>query len=177
MTVFENIYEIAADNYGLITTAEANSAGAANKDILRFLKDGRLARIGRGVYRVKHYIPTTNDAYAECVALVGPEAYLFGESVIAMHELAPTNPRVLYVATPKRIRKDIPEGIRVIKRPIQGDTTAYEGIPSQTIPAAIRSCKGTMMTKRLIEATKHAREKGLIRADEEAELLEELTRG
>ena len=55
-----------------------------------------------------------------------------------------------------------------------GDTTEYEGIPSQTIPAAILSCKGTMMAIRLVDAAKRARELGLIRSEDEAALLEDL---
>lgn len=174
MTVYDNIYEIAADNYGIVTTAEANKAGAANKDILRFVKDGRLIKIGRGVYRTKYHVPTANDPYAECVALVGPEAYLYGESVIAMHELIPTNPKRINIATAKRVRKKLPAGIRVIKRPDIADTASYEGIPSQTVSAAIRSCMNTIMSERLIMATRRAREKGLIGTEEESELLEEL---
>ena len=45
-------------------------------------------------------------------------------------------------------------------------------MPSQTIPAAIKSCKGTMMSERLIEAARNARAKGLITPDEEAELMD-----
>ena len=174
MTIYDDIYEIAADNYGLVTSAEAKGAGASDKELSRIAKDGRLARIGYGVYRIKHWVPTGLDPYAEAVALVGQGAYLYGESVIAMHALAPTNPARTHVATPKRVRRSLPASVKVVRRPDCGDTTEYEGIPSQTIPAAIRSCQGTMMTERLIDAAHRARELGLIRAEEEAALMEDL---
>ena len=91
-----------------------------------------------------------------------------------MHALAPTNPGRIHVATPNRVRRSLPSSIEVVRRPDCGDTTEYEGIPSQTIPAAIRSCRGTMMMERLTDATRRARELGLIRAEEEAALLEDL---
>ena len=177
MAIYDDIYEIAADNYGIVTSEQAKGVGASDKELSRIAKDGRLTRIGYGVYRIKHWVPTGYDAYADSVALVGPGAYLYGESVIAMHGLAPTNPARVYVATPNRVRRSLPASIKVVKRPDCGDTTEYEGIPSQTIPAAILSCKGTMMRSRLRDAARRARELGLIRAEEETLLLEELDDG
>lgn len=177
MTVYDDIYEIAADNYGIVTSSQAKGAGASDKELSRIAKDGRLTRIGYGVYRIKHWVPTEYDAYAECVALVGPGAYLYGESVIAMHALAPTNPARVHVATPNRVRRSLPASIRVVRRRDCGDTTEYEGIPSQAIPAAIRSCEGTMMRERLVDAARRARELGLIGAGEAGELLKELSDG
>lgn len=174
MTIYDDIYEIAADNYGIVTSVQAKVVGASDKELSRIAKDGRLIRIGYGVYRIKHWVSTENDVFAESVVLVGPRAYLYGESVIAMHALAPTNPAWVHVATPDRVRRSLPDSIRVIKRPNCGDTTEYEGIPSQTIPAAIRACRGTMMASRLADATRRARELGLIRAEEEEDLLEDL---
>lgn len=175
MTYYEDIYEIAADNYGLITTAQANEIGATNKDLLRYVKSGRLGRLGRGVYRLTHYMPVPNDPYAESVALVGDGAYLYGESVIAMHGLAPTNPARIFVATPKRVRKGLPDGLIVKQRADAGDVTSYEGIPSQSIPAAIIACKPTMLPERLEQAAHRAADLGLITGEEEDDLMKELS--
>lgn len=177
MTLYDDIYEVAADNYGLVTSAQAKGVGASDKELSRIAKDGRLTRIGYGVYRIKHWVPTERDVFAESVALVGSDAYLYGESVIAMHALAPTNPARVHVATPNRVRKSLPASIKVTRRHNCGDTTVYEGIPSQTIPAAIRSCRATMMKSRLVDATRRARELGLVNAGEASELLEELDGG
>ncbi len=174
MTLYDKIYEIAADNHGLVTTAEANEAGAANKDLVRYVEDGRLTRIGRGVYRIKHHVPEPNDPYAEAVALVGPHAYLYGESVIAMHGLAPTNPTRILVGSDKRIRKHLPVGIKVVNVGHPEPCVSYDGIPSQSIPDAVRSCRRTMMRERLLQAVARARELGLITKREFNELNAEL---
>lgn len=174
MTYYEDIYEVAADNYGLVTTAQANQIGAANKDLLRYVADGRLMRLGRGLYRITHYVPVPNDPYAESVALVGDGAYLYGESVIAMHGLAPTNPARIFVATSKRVRRGLPDGLVVKQRNNAGDVTSYEGIPSQSIPAAIIACKSTMLLERLEQAAHRAAELGLITNEEEDDLIKEL---
>lgn len=174
MSLYEDIYEVAADNYGLVTSAEIANLGGKTKDITRFVKNGRLSKVGRGVYRIAHHVPTRFDAYAESVALVGADAYLFGESVLALCELAPTNPYRMFVATPKRVRKNLPNGITVIRRPNREDVSSIEGIPSQTIAAAIRSCKGTIMEDRLANAVRRANELGYITPSEKTTLLKDL---
>jgi predicted transcriptional regulator of viral defense system len=176
MAFYDDIYEIAADNYGMITSGQAKEMGISDKEMSRLASDGRLQRIGHGLYIIKHYVPTPNDPYARTVALVGKDAYLWGESVIAMHELAPTNPSYIYVGTPFRVRKNLPSGVRIMPHDKAKKITQYEGIPSQSIPDAILSARGRMMTERLEAAAIEARRQGYITEIEEQDLLEELKR-
>ena len=173
MALYDDIYEVAANNYGLITSFEAKKMGISYKELSRLAADGRLTRLGYGVYRIKHHVPTPHDIFAEAVALVGPGAYLFGGSVIALHGLAPTNPARITVATPFRVRKALPSPIKVIHSKNVSNVTHYEGIPSQNIVEAIRASRNTIMTERLEDAVKNARINGLITEIEEATLLEE----
>lgn len=61
-----------------------------------------MTKVGHGLYQLTQWIPEQNDAYAWAVMSVGPDAVLYGESVIAMLGLAPTNPTRTFVATPRR---------------------------------------------------------------------------
>ena len=172
MTYYDDIYEIAVDNYGLITSAEAKELGVSDQDMKMLAKRGRLIKRGHGVYKLTRYVPTPYDAYAEAVVLVGPKAYLYGESVIAMLELAPTNPSRVFVATPSRIRKQLPEHIVLIKA--DDAVTHYEGIPSQSAYDAIRACRKTMMPERLEDATREAECQGYITIHQAEAVLKEL---
>ena len=172
MSIYDKIWDIAADDFGLITTFEAKAAGISEQALNRLVKKGLLTRLGYGVYRVYHHVPGERDPYAEAVKLAGPDAYLYGESVIAMHELCPTNPAHIFIASPRRVRRSLSPGKRIIKRSAQGDVTSYEGIPSQTVAGAIRSCIQHMVPDRLLEATKRASAHGLISENERAELIE-----
>jgi len=174
MTHYDNIYDVAADNYGLITSAQAKKLGVSDKEMNALTKRGRLVKRGHGVYKLARYIPTPHDAYAEAVALVGPEAYLYGESVIALLGLAPTNPARVFTATPARTRKRLPEHIVIVKA--HDEPACYEGIPAQSIPDAIAACHRTMMPERLEEAVKEARRQGFITDAQKAELLASLER-
>lgn len=174
MSKYEEIYEVAADNYGLVTRDEAVRMGVSDKELSRLASDGRLTRIGHGVYRIKHHVPGDLDPYAESVALAGPGAYLYGESVLAMFALCSTNPAKMYVGTPRRIRRRLPRGMKVVQRKDVADVAAYEGIPSQAVGAAIRSCMGKIMPDRLQEAVREAQRQGLLRKDEAEELGREV---
>ena len=83
MAHFDDIYDIAADGYGIITAAQAREADAAPSEFNRWCADGRILRRGHGGYKLARRVPTPYDAYAEAVALVGGGAYLHGESVLA----------------------------------------------------------------------------------------------
>ena len=162
MSYYDDIYEYAADNYGLITAAEAKAIGVPNVELVKLAHRGRLIRLGHGVYRIERYIPTVFDKYAEAVAIVGDGAYIFGESVLAMHGLALVNPAVIHVAMPERIRKKLPPDIAGIYRKNTDQTTYYEGIPSQSVYDALLTCRESVMSERLLDAVNEAQRQGLI---------------
>lgn len=174
MTHFDDIYELAVDNYGLITSAEAKSLGVAKSELNRWVGMGRLLKRGQGVYKLVRYVPTEYDRYAEAVALVGDGSFLFGEAVLAMHGLALVNPRRISVGTTKRVRRELPEWVQPVA--VSGKTvTSYEGIPSQSLAEAILECRGMVMGGRLKSAVEDARREGLITKDEFEHLRKELS--
>ncbi len=83
-----------------------------------------------------------SDTYAWAVMSVGPGALLYGESVISMLGLAPTNPTRMFVATPRRTRRKLPDSIKVEWLRGIKPTATYNGIPCQSAQDAILSCKG-----------------------------------
>ena len=177
MSFYDEIYEHAADNYGLITSAKAKEIGIPSVELVKLAHRGRLRRIGHGVYRAKHYIPTPLDKYAEAVALVGKGAYIFGESVLSMHGLALVNPAVIYVATTARVRKTLPVGIALIFRKEEDHVACYEGIPSQSVFDAIIVCRSSVMSERLEDAVDEAYRQGLISEKEATFARKEIRNG
>ena len=176
MKHFDEIYEVAADNYGIVTAAQARKLGISKSELSRWVDIGRLERRGRGVYKLVMYTPTELDPYAEAVALVGDDSFLLGETVLAMHGLALVNPRKLSIGTPKRVRKNLPSWIEAVT--VTGkDTTHYEGIPSQTRRdrGHTRDCRGRVLAERLRDAADAARESGLITKSEHQRLKEGLS--
>ncbi|MFR9005688.1 MAG: type IV toxin-antitoxin system AbiEi family antitoxin domain-containing protein [Collinsella aerofaciens] len=175
MKHFDEIFELAADGYGIVTAAQAREIGVTTGELSRWCATGKLMRRGHGVYKLTQWVPTPCDVFAEAVALVGDEGFLWGESVLSMHALALVDPRAVTVATPKRVRRKLPAWVKTVSAPENAKTTFYEGIPSQCVADAIEACKGSVMTERLIEATKHAQAEGLITSNEHERLMKELS--
>lgn len=177
MTNYEHIYEVAADNYGLITSAQAKDMGIPNIELVKLAQRGRLERLGHGVYRIRHYTPTLLDQYAEAVTLVGQEAFIFGESVLAMLELALVNPAVITVATPNIVRKKLPSHIEAIRTQGDNEVVLHEGIPIQSVAGAIKICRSSVMAERLLGAIEDAQMQGFITAKEMEQLKKEIKNG
>lgn len=176
MTYYNQIFNEAVGNYGIISSAKAKEIGIPIVELAKLAKRGRLRRIGYGVYKLVQYSPAPDglDAYADSLAIVGADAYLYAQSVLAMHHLCPTNPSRIYVATPHRNRKVTDKGIVIIDNKPCSELEWYDGIPSQSIPLAIRSSKGTIMGERLREAVNTALRKELIDKPTARKLTKEL---
>lgn len=82
-----------------------------------------------------------SDTYAWAVMPVGPDALLYGESAIAMLGLALINPTRMFVATPRRTRRKLPDSVKAEWVRSIRPTAAYNG-PCQSEPDAIFACKG-----------------------------------
>ena len=53
MSKFDEISELAIDNYGIFTAAEAVKMGVDLKDVHEWVLNGRLEKVGRGVFRLR----------------------------------------------------------------------------------------------------------------------------
>ena len=170
MNAYDEIWGLAEDNYGVITSAQAKELGVSRQNLAAMERRGDLTRLCHGVYQVKHHVVGPHDTYAVGVAMVGDTAYLRGASVIAMLNLVPTNPGILYVGAEKRVRRRLPEGFRVKDR-VRCETTEYEGfegIRCQRLTDALQTARdeGEIEADRIADAANAANEKGLL-TDEE----------
>ncbi|WP_248922896.1 type IV toxin-antitoxin system AbiEi family antitoxin domain-containing protein [Olsenella intestinalis] len=174
MTKFDDIYGLAADNHGLITSLEARSIGVSNNELVQYARRGSLERVGQGVYRLSRHVPTEADPYAIAVALVGEGAFLYGEAVIALLGLAPTTPGRMRVATARRVRRTLPDYVEVVPVHKGDPVVRYEGVPCQRVDDAIRAERGRMPDDRLAAAARAGRAKGYITRKAFDRLVEDL---
>ena len=176
MNNFEKVYEAAADRYGLITVEDAADLGIHRKQLLLWEAMGRLERCGRGVYRLNHHVPTPYDHFAEAVALVGRGSLIYGDGVLAMHNLALVNPPQIQVAVAKRVRRTLPDWIRLVKKADDVREDSFEGIACRRVADAIRTCRGTVRKERLEDAIDEAARQGLVDRQEYKRLKEEFAK-
>ena len=174
MKQYEEIYDAAIDNYGIITVEAAGRLGVHRKELLYWTKIGRLEHCGRGVYRLCHYVPTDYDCYAEALAFVGGDAVVYGESVLALLNLALVNPSRIAVATARRVRRTLPSWIQLVKKPSGMDEDNYNGIACKSLASAIRACRGGVMKDRLLDAVRQSKKEGYLSDQESLQLEKEI---
>lgn len=166
MTSYDKIYELASGNFGLVTTAQAKNLGVSTREMSRWVKAGRLEKPCRGLFRVSLFPASPYDAFATAVESVGAEAYLCGESVLAILNLVPTNPTWINIATSLRKRKKLMDGVRIFPAAPGYSPVSYEGVRSQRVPDAIIDCRNSIRMDRLETALKTAVKEGYVRKDE-----------
>lgn len=173
MTQYDNICEEAIGNYGLISTERAAELGVHRKELYDWVRLGRMEKCGRGLYRITHYLPTEYDHYAMAVALVGGDAWLWGDAVLAMHNLALVNPVRYKVATKRNVRKDLPEWIEVTHRFDKADVDEFNGIPCQNLASVFIDYKDSLMRDRILQAIQEASNKSLLNVSDMERLRKE----
>ncbi|CDK01073.1 conserved hypothetical protein [Microbacterium sp. C448] len=166
------VHEIAADNYGYVTTRAAERAGVPKVELVKLATRNRFAHIAYGLYRDETIPHTPLDEYAEATLRAGEGAFLRGEAVLALLGLADVNPRSITVATPKRTRRTVPARITLTPAPADAKLTVYEGIAAQSVVDALLECQGRVQAGRLIEAATRARAEGYLTTAEMSRVRE-----
>ena len=174
MKHWDQLKEIAADNYGLITFDDAKEFCVASVELPRWVKMGGLEKRGRGVYRLANFPVDERTRFAEAICLCGGGC-VYGEGVLAMHNLAFVNPGKVKVAVERKLRRCLPEWVEPVYAK-NVDRTLYYGIPSQKLSGAIRSCIGVVPRDRLISAVKDAEREGYLFGKELKDLKLEIKR-
>ena len=174
MKAFDEIFAIAEGNFGLVTYSEAKGCGVAIRELNRWVKSGRLEKVSRGVYRVAKFPASEYDSFAAATESIGPDAYLYGESVIGMLRLVPTNPTWVYVASPKRVRRTVGESLKIVRGEAGYAYTNYEGVRSQHLADAIRASRGTIRPDRRIRAAQEGERQGYLTKAEASKLIKEI---
>ena len=161
MKLYDNINATVPSNYGLITSSQATELGVRLKDLLEWVKSSRLGKCWRGVYRLVHYLLTEYNRYAEALAIVGNDSMIFG-GVFAMHNLAMVNPDKIEVATTRRVRRELPGWIGLVRLQKEPPHDVFNGIRCQPLADAFRHCKGKVMHQRIAEAVREAEQRSLL---------------
>jgi len=174
MSHYGEVERLASDSFGYFTTASAREVGILSCELDRWMKMGRLESPSRGVYRLANYPPTPHEPYVVGVMAVGPQAYVYGESVLAMLDLVPTNPTRLFIATPNRFRRKVASSL-VVEDGRKGDRVVrYDGVPAQHLVDAIRASRGYVRHDRRVRALAEGVRQGYIMKSEGRALSREL---
>jgi predicted transcriptional regulator of viral defense system len=171
----EILRDVALDQYGYVTSTDARRLGIPVTELPKIAARGGLRRVGWGMYRFDDVPVTPHDEFMEAVLLGGAGAVLSHDAVLALHGLALANPRTIRVTTPRRVRRRLPDRVVLVHRkPDQGETTVYYGLPSTTVSRALVDCVPLIRRDRLIAAGDEALAEGLLTRSEHRSVMERL---
>ena len=174
MSHYGEIERLALDNFGYFTSSAAREVGVLSCELDRWVKMGRIESSARGVYRLSNYPPTPQDAYMAGVLSVGPNAYVYGASVLALLNLVPTDPTRLFIATTRRSRRKLASSLVVVPGGRDDRISNYGGVPAQTLEDAIRVSRGYVRHDQRLRAVKEGVRQGYLMKSVGQKLVREL---
>lgn len=175
--LYNRLAELAADNYGYLTTGEVEKAGIDPHRLLELARRGQLERRARALYRLPLIPPTPLDAYRE--ATLWPqetEGVISHATALDLYGLGDANPAKIHLVLPRahRPRREIPRQYVLHHEDLAPtEVRLYEGIPAVTPAKAIRQSR-QLGPELLRGAIEDGVRRGLLRSAEAEELRGEL---
>ncbi|MFT4213876.1 MAG: type IV toxin-antitoxin system AbiEi family antitoxin domain-containing protein [Microbacterium sp.] len=171
---------IAAERWGMVTTAQAASAGISRKTLSSLTTSGALERLAQGVYRMAGApaaMLEIDTIRIHWLALGGTTSVIAaGRSAAALHEIGDWLPGASeFVAATRRTTRI--DGVRIRIRSLEAkDTVFVDGMPTMTVERTIADLVESQEDLSLVsDAVAQAIQRGtLLRPDRLKEMLEPL---
>jgi len=179
VTDLERLREVALDQYGYVTTAQALEAGVPHAQLSKMVARGRLARVAHGVYQVPQVPATQYGPFMLAVLWTGaPEACLSHDTALAAWDVSDINPTAIHltVARHRRVTRAGGDGYVLHHQDLDdAQRTWWEGIPIVTAGTTIAQCIDTGVPTYLVrQALERGRRTGLLTTADHDDLAAKL---
>jgi len=108
------LFEFAVGQDGHFTTKQAALAGYSPQLLLKYLKNGRVTRVLRGIYRIVHFPASDHEDLTTIWLWSEQKGVVSHETALMLHDLADVLPRKAHLTLPaswakRRLR--VPKGV------------------------------------------------------------------
>jgi hypothetical protein len=140
---------------GVVAHSQLIRLGLSARTITRWVSDGRLHRVHRGVYAVGHPALTDHGRRMAAVKACGPGAVLSHQTAADLWGLRRSSSPAIHVTTPGR---GSPRGIRVrrVRRLHPDDLAECDGIPVTSVARTLLDLAAVLPQRQLIRAIEQA---------------------
>jgi very-short-patch-repair endonuclease len=152
-TATRRLAPIAAEQEGLVTTAQLRAAGLRDDVISRWVDAGRLHPVQRTVFAFGHRAMGPRARLRAVVLACGPGTVISHRSAAWLLGLRKNNPVVVDVMCPGQAGRKV-DGIRVhiVRYPAPSEVRAAYGIPCTTVARTLVDLAGSNGIEKLREA-------------------------
>lgn len=155
---WSQLYEVAAGQSGYVTTRQAQEAGYSLPLLTHHVKQGRLERARRGVYRLTHY-PAGEHEDLIVLWLWSEQAGVFShETALVLQDLSDALPALYHLTLPAawaRRRLRVPEGVRLYYADVSAPERHWVGHVPVTAPLrTLVDCVHAHVSPELIHAAR-----------------------
>jgi len=175
------LYSIAQSQSGYFTTGQAAAVGYSPQLLRKYLGNGKIVRVRRGIYRLVHF-PASEHEDLVVAWLWAEQVGVFShETALALHDLSDALPAKVYMTIPaswRRRRLRVPAGLVLYYADIGDfDRTGFSAVPITSARRTLRDCLDANVSPELVrQAVLQARRRGLISEKDGAELNAALDR-
>ena len=168
---WDRLFEFAVGQDGHFTTKQAAAAGYSPQLLLKYLENGRLTRVRRGVYRMVHFPASDHEDLATLWLWSDQEGVFSHETALMLHDLSDVLPRKVHLTLPlawakRRLR--VPNGVVLHHADVaKEERVAIGAVQATNVRRTLVDCVEAHVSPDLIEvALRQARDRGLL--DKEA---------
>ncbi|MFY0535814.1 type IV toxin-antitoxin system AbiEi family antitoxin domain-containing protein [Nannocystis pusilla] len=162
---WDRLYEFASAQDGYFTLRQAGEAGYSPQLIADYLKDGKVTRPLRGVYRLVHFPPGENEDLAMWWLWSDQEGVFSHQTALSLHRLSDVLPAHIDVTLPPawKRRKAPPGLVRHYGHVPEEERTWHGAVPVTSVIRTLRDCAMAALAPDLLrQAAVQALERGLV---------------
>ena len=176
---WDALFATAQGQMGYFTTKQAASAGYSPQLLSKYLENGKVTRVRRGIYRLVHFPASENEDLIILWLWADQVGVFSHETALALHDLSDTLPSKVYLTVPaswryRRLR--VPLGLVLHCADLgAADRGPFSAVPITAPRRTIRDCIEANVSSDLVrQAILQARRRGLISESDEIELNSDL---
>ncbi|NLF15197.1 MAG: hypothetical protein GX597_25690 [Anaerolineaceae bacterium] len=163
----QRLYQIASQQAGYLTAAQAREAGISRRLLFYHAQQGRLLRIRPDVYRLALFPSSVHEDLFVAWLTVGERAVISHESALSLYELSDALPSEVHLTVP---RTTSPRHARLRLHTSAlppEDVTRFAGLPVTTVPRTLADVAVAGLAEQLVvHAIRQAIQRGLTSQEE-----------
>ncbi|HEV7494177.1 type IV toxin-antitoxin system AbiEi family antitoxin domain-containing protein [Baekduia sp.] len=174
---YNEIFELAAEQYGYVTTGDAREMGIDIRRLSDLKARGQADHPAVGLYRIRAIPPTRWDPYMAAALWHHGAGVISHETALDLYDVSDVNPAKIHITIPRTPRLTrVPPPAYVVHREALDprDVTRIESVPIVTLEKAIRQCVASKLRPDLLrQAVDSGRRTGKLRSGQVEALLAE----